>query len=115
MAKHVVLWISQKKAIIVSITDGAEKVLRVESNDNGRVKEEPKHHPGEYYRRVTRAIQDAQEIFIFGSAQAKMELKIAILKVDTLAHRVIGTETVNTMTENQLVARAREICQSRAV
>jgi protein tyrosine phosphatase (PTP) superfamily phosphohydrolase (DUF442 family) len=54
----------------------------------------------------------AQEISIFGPAQAKMELKSEILKVETLSQRVVGTETADTMTEDQLVARARDICGS---
>ena len=115
MAKWVVLWTSHKQAIIVSITDGVEKILRVESKAKGGVAEKWRQHMGEYYRTVICTIQDAQEIFIFGPAQAKMELKIEILKSEPLSHRVVGTETADTMTENQLVARAREMCKSRAV
>ena len=111
MAKCVVLWTSHKQAVIVSITDGVEKILHVESKAKGGVEEKWRHHLGEYYRKVIRAIHDAQKIFIFGPAQAKMELKIKILKSEPLSHRVVGTETADTMTENQLVARAREICR----
>ena len=115
MAKYVVLWTSHKQAIIVSITDGVEKILHVESKAKGGVEEKWRQHLGEYYRKVIRAIQDAQEIFIFGPAQAKLELKIEILKSEPLAHRVVGTETADTMTENELVALARVICRSRIV
>ena len=109
------LWTSHKQAIIVSITDGVEKIVHIESKAKGGVEEKWRQHRGEYYRKVIRAIQDSQEIFIFGPAQAKMELKIEILKSEPLSHRVAGTETADTMTENQLLARAREICRSRAV
>jgi len=115
MPKYVVLWTSHKQAIIVSITDGVEKVLHVESKGKGGVEEKWRQHRGRHYRKVIRAIQDAQEIFIFGPAQAKMELKIEILKSESLAHRVVGTETADTMTENELVERAREMCRSRTV
>jgi translation initiation factor IF-1 len=113
MMKHVVLWTSHNQAIIVSITDGVERILHVESKAKGGVQEKWRQHLGEYYRKVVRAIEDAREIFIFGSAQAKLELKSEILKVDGLSRRVVGTETVEVMTENELVARAREICGSR--
>lgn len=115
MAKCVVLWTSHRQAIIVSITDGVEKILHVKSKAKGGVEEKWRRHRGEYYREVIRAIQDAQETFIFGTAQAKLELKNEILKVETLSHRVVGTETADAMTESQLVARAREIYGSRAV
>jgi hypothetical protein len=109
MAKCVVLWTNHKQTTIVSITDGVEKILHVESKANEGVKRQSKHDLNGYYRKVIRAIQDAQGIFIFGTAQAKMELKVAILKVGALSHRVVGTETADAMTENQLVARASEM------
>jgi hypothetical protein len=115
MAKYVVLWINHKRAIIVSITKGVEEVLHVESNGKGGVEEKWRQHRGTHYRKVIRLIQDAQEIFILGTAQAKMELKIEILKSEPLSHRVAGTETADTMTENELVPLARVICRSRIV
>jgi hypothetical protein len=115
MMKYVVLWTNHNQAIIVSITGGVETILHVESKAKGGVQEKWRQHLGEYYRKVVRAIEDAQEIFIFGSAQAKLELKSEILKVDGLSGRVVGTETADAMSENELVARAREICGSRGV
>ena len=115
MAKYVVLWTSHKQAIIVSMTDGVEEILHVESKGKGGVGEKWRRQRAEHYRKVIRAIQDAEEIFIFGPAQAKMELKIEILKSKPLSHRVVGTETADTMTENELVPLARVICRSRIV
>jgi len=110
-----VLWTSDRRAIIVSITDGVEEILHVESKANRRVEGRRRHPLSEHYRKVIHAILDAQSIFIFGPAKAKMELKREILKVETLSLRVLGTETADTMTENQLVVRAREICGLGAV
>ena len=112
MVTGVVLWTSHKEATIVSITDGMEEILHVESNAKKGTEEKGRQHRGEHCRKVIRAIQGAQEIFIFGPAEAKLELKSEILKVETLSHRVVGTETADTMTEDELVARAREICRS---
>ena len=39
MAKYVVLWTSHKRAIIVSIMDGVEEILHVESKGKGGVEE----------------------------------------------------------------------------
>ena len=112
MAKCVVLWASHKETTVVSITDGVEKITHVESRAKGGAEESGRQHLGEYYRKVVRAIQDAQEIFIFGPTQAKMALKEELLKSELPSHRIVGTETADTMTENELVARAREICGS---
>lgn len=112
MAKCVVLWTNHKQAIIVSITDGVQEIRRVESKAKGSVEEKWRHHRREHYRDVIHAILGAHEIFIFGTAQAKMELKSEMLKIEALSNRVVGTETVDTMDEHQLLARAREICGS---
>jgi stalled ribosome rescue protein Dom34 len=109
MTKSVVLWISRRKAIIVSTTDGVEEILRVKAMPLGQAQGAPEDRRAEYYERVIHAMLDAQSIFIFGPAQAKMELKSHILKVEALSHRVMGTETATTMTEDQLLARAREM------
>jgi len=109
MPKYVVLWTNHKRAIIVSIMDGVEEVLHVESKGKGGLEEKWRQHRGEFYGEVIRTIHGAQEIFIFGSTQAKLELKIEILKSEPLAHRVVGTETADSMTESELVASAREM------
>ena len=115
MTKCIVLWTNHKRAVIVSIADGVEEILHVESKGKGGVGEKWRQQRGEHYRKVIRAIQDAEEIFIFGPAQAKMEMKIEILKSKPLSHRVVGTETADSLTENELVASARVICRSRIV
>ena len=114
MAKCVVLWINRRQGTIVSITDGIEDVVHVKSKARRPVGEAPGHHLAEYYGKVIEAVRDAQSIFVFGSARAKMELKSEILKVGTLSHRVVGTETADAMSDDQLVARAREMCRLRA-
>jgi protein tyrosine phosphatase (PTP) superfamily phosphohydrolase (DUF442 family) len=57
----------------------------------------------------------SQEIFVFGPAQAKIALKSEIPQSGSLSHRVVGTETADTMIENELAALARVICRSRIV
>ena len=42
-----------------------------------------------------------------------MELKGEILKAATLSQKVAGTEIADFMTENELVARAGQMCRSR--
>ena len=110
MAKCVVLWTSEMHAIIVSTDDGVEEILHVESEASGRLGGRPGRPLNEHYRKIIDAILDARSIFIFGPAQAKTELKREMLKTETLPQRVVGTELADTMTEDELVARARQIC-----
>ncbi len=109
MTKSVVLWVSRRKAIIVSTTDGVEEISHFKAKARRQGQGTLGDHRVEYYERVIHSMLDAQSIYIFGPAQAKMELRQEILKVEALSHRVMGTETVTTMTEDQLLARAREM------
>jgi len=115
MGKCVVLWTSPERAIIASMTDGQVEIRRVDSSAGGGVKGKGPQHSGGHYGNVIRAIHDAQAVFIFGPAQAKMDLKREIQEVETLSNNVVGTEVADTMTEDELVARAREIWGSRAI
>ena len=132
MRKCVGLWIDHKRAIIVSIANGQEKITHIESGVEGRrrvsggsssathygpqetvsekhMQERRHHHLTEYYQEVIRMIRDAQAIFILGPAEAKMELRQEILKSKELASRVVGTETADRMTEGQIAARVRKV------
>ena len=131
------LWINQRQAIIVSITGGVEKIAHITSRAEARRglsdgqsaiehycpqdavsrrrgEEKRRTHQSEYYRRVTKAVRDAQSIFIFGSPRAKMALKEELLKTELPSHRIAGTETVERMTERQLMVTTREICKTLA-
>ena len=132
MRKCVGLWIDHKRAIIVSIAYGQEKITHIESGVEGRrrvsdgsssathngsqetvsekhMQERRKHQLSTYCHRVILAIRDAQSIFILGPAEAKIELRQEILKSGELASRIAGTETAGRMTESQIVAKVREV------
>jgi hypothetical protein len=52
-------------------------------------------------------IRDAQSILIFGPGEAKVELKKRLEKVK-LHGNIVGMETVDTMTDNQIVSKVRQ-------
>jgi hypothetical protein len=113
VAKCIVVWSNGLRAIIVSIVDGVEQTLHVDSKGGRPVKVgRGRHRPTEHYREVVKAIGDAQSIFVFGPAQAKMDLRSEILRTEGLSHRLVGTELAESMTDSEIVARAREICGS---
>jgi hypothetical protein len=66
-----------------------------------------KGHLTIYYDAVIASIRDAESILIFGPGEAKGELKERLEK-HKLGERIVGIETVDRMTRNQIAAKVRE-------
>jgi hypothetical protein len=130
VARQAGLWIDHRKAVIVTASNAGETTTVIESNverhahfsvhpgvggPHGSREGAPedtreRHFEGElakYYDEVIARIRDAEEILIFGPGEAKGELK-ARLEHDGLASRIVGVETVDKMTDPQIVAKVRE-------
>jgi hypothetical protein len=123
------LWIDHRKAVIVTLSDEGEATSLVESNvekhvrysggaQSGRSHESrpgtgedtrERHFGGQlnqYYDEVIAHIRGADAILILGPGEAKGELKTR-LERDGLAHRVVGVETADKMTDRQIAAIVR--------
>jgi hypothetical protein len=130
MKKAVGLWIDHRRAVIVVVTyqgeairliiSAAEKQLlrggdsplmgdyerqQVSASDSRQKKFTG--HLNIYYDAVIACIRDAEAILIFGPGEAKGELK-ARLDKSRLGGRVVGTETVDKMTDRQIIAKVRQ-------
>jgi stalled ribosome rescue protein Dom34 len=125
------LWIDHREARVVFISDsGEEHVRRVESNVEKHVRaaggsrsstpygpqdvaagdvQERKltHHLNAYYEEVIELLRDANAIFVFGPGEAKGEFQKQI-KSKAVRQRIAAVETVDKMTERQIVAKVRE-------
>ncbi len=124
------LWIDHRKAVIVTISAEGEKTMEVRSNVDrqpGRfegvrstepyeaqlVKADDSRerdftgHLDHYYQEVTAAIREAESILIFGPGEAKGELKNHLDQAG-LGENIIALETVDKMTDHQIVAKVRE-------
>jgi len=131
MSSQVGLWIDHRQAFIVHlaadkttskiILSNLEKHVRASGGSRSstpygpqdifaedRVYRKFKHHLQQYYERVVRSIRGAESIFIMGPGEAKDELKKYLEKPKQKPHPVIKIETVDKMTEAQIVARVRE-------
>ena len=124
------LWIDHRKAVIAIVSAEGETTLEIKSN----VERQPGRFAGvrsttpyeaqqvqaddsrqreftgqlnQYYDDVIAAIRDAESILIFGPGEAKGELKKR-LERDNMGARIAGVETVDKMTERQIVARVRQ-------
>jgi hypothetical protein len=120
--KKVGLWIDRKKAVIFSLADEGAEIKRIpyelennvrssgdEQKESTEVQEDM-HIAGQldkYYDRVLSYICDAESILIFGPGGAKLELKERLENME-LHGRIVGIETANTMTDNQIVAKVRQ-------
>jgi len=104
MKKEVGLWIDQAKAVIFSLADEGAALKRVALQKN--VTGENSDDPNIFYNEVLASIRDAESILIFGPGEAKVELKHRLELLD-LQGRIVGFETADTMTDNQIVSKVR--------
>lgn len=130
MKKELGLWIDHQKTVIVTIENEVEVIREVRSNVEKHVRFSGRAHSkvpqvsqestaedirdrhfgdqlGKYYDGVISLIRGADSIWIFGPGEAKGELEKR-LKHEELGARVVGIETVDKMTDNQIAAKVRD-------
>ncbi len=131
MSKKLGVWINHRNAVIVSIEGEEEKVFKIESNIEKRVrlsggarsatpygpqeivsdgKRDRKYmqHLDNYYEKVASAIQGAEAVIVFGPGEAKLELTKHLEKSKEFERMIKKVETTDKMTDWQLAAKVRE-------
>ena len=124
MKNKVGIWIDHQHAFLVFIHAGEQSSKQIDSGmDNdvrytGRTIEEDgkaddqrdSHyisHLNRYYDQVIANLHDAEAILLFGPGEAKTEFKKRLLVKDMDSH-IVGVETVDKMTEPQILAKVRQ-------
>jgi hypothetical protein len=127
MKKEVGLWIDHKKAIAVILTQDGDEIKRIESDVENRTRFSSRsgskslaaplaenhrdqkivEHFNKYYNEVIACLRDAETLLIFGPGEAKLELEKR-LEHSELKKRIARVETVDKMTEPQIVAKVRK-------
>ena len=130
MPAQVGLWIDHEKAVIVTVSGGAEAIRLLLSNVEKHVRysggsrsgASHESRPGtaedtrerhfedrlnKYYDDVIATLRDAEGILIFGPGEAKGELRKR-LEHSGLGARIMGVETVDKMTDRQIAAKVRD-------
>jgi hypothetical protein len=123
MKNQVGLWIDHRQAFLVFVGDADEETKRVDSDMEKHVRfsgtqspdgaaddQRDRHfsaHLDQYYDRVIASIGDAQSILVLGPGEAKGELRKR-LESKGLGKRIVGVETVDKMTDRQVVAKVRQ-------
>ena len=128
MNRHAGLWIDHRKAVIVIVTDEGEAIHEITSNmekhvrfTGGTASEDGStedvrdrqfgNHLNSYYDGVIAWVRDVESIQIFGPGEAKGELEKR-LKDKRFRGHIIAIETVDKMTDRQIVAKVRERFQT---
>jgi hypothetical protein len=122
MRRKVGLWIDHKKAVLFTISDEGANLKRISSNVekdvplSGSTHETSAQDYGDkrfakqldtYYAEVMAYVRDAVSILIFGPGDAKVEFRKR-LENQEFQGKIVGFETVNLMTDNQIVTKVRE-------
>jgi stalled ribosome rescue protein Dom34 len=129
MKKHAGLWIDHRQAVIVSLLDQGEEIIRITSDIEKHVRysgashaQSPTGHAdaaedtrdrrygdhlNRYYDEVISVLQDADSVLILGPGEAKGELQKRLEDRKSNRH-IIALETSDKMTDSQIAAEVRQ-------
>lgn len=131
MKRQTGIWIDTSKAIIVTLEGGKEHISEIDSEVENRVyhiKEGNKgtfsggHHGNSetkfenrekeqmnyFLKAVLKEVRSADELMIFGPAEAKIKLEQKIKDDGLFANKLKSVETEDKMTVNQIVAKVKK-------
>jgi hypothetical protein len=123
------LWIDHRQAVIATLVDQGEEIKRITSDIEKQVRYSGASHSqsssghddsaedrrdrrfddhlSRYYGQVIACIHEADSILIFGPGEAKGELQKQ-LEGQALGERIVGIETTDKMTDDQIAAKVRK-------
>lgn len=130
MKKKIGIWIDHKEAILVAIEGDQTTVERIESHAESHFRpsggwkaagtsvaqsvsreqkadERRKHQFHNFYEMVIKKAGKADNIFILGPGEAKLELAKEIKKIKGQHGRIAAVEASDRLTENQIVAKVK--------
>ena len=137
MTKQIGLWIDHKQAVILTITDKDESLLKVLSGIERHLRFRGATHPrtpysaqyqkgddqldkqydgylNKFYEKVLTHLRGANAVWIFGPGEAKTELKKR-LEHQKVHAQIDGLEAAGKMTERQIAAKIRHHFQQVGV
>ena len=133
MATKIGLWLDKRQAVIVSIKNMGAEITKVKSaikdefcavnavSGDSEAKRDPaavhrnrikiKEALEPYYDGIIDNIWDAREMFIFGTGEAKYELKNRLEKSD-IARRIVVIEDTDKMDDYQIIDKMCQYCSA---
>lgn len=125
------IWIDASKALIVKLSGTVEQVSEIEAeienaihhfdegdkgsfmgtshiNKEKTFDERAKHQTEGYLKDVIAKVKDADELFVFGPGEIKIQLREQILNIKDLAPKLKAVETADSMTQNQVIEKVKD-------
>lgn len=130
MKKKIGLWIDNREAIVVKLTDNGEQITRIYSDSEKQIRYTGSSRKGglqttetirsrkfdmqlgKYFDDIIAHIRGADMIQIFGPGAAKDGLLKRMEKAG-LKERIVEIETADSMTDHQITAKVREYFSNR--
>jgi len=129
--KDVGIWLDKEKAYIISIFGEEEKVQKIESEVETRVRfpgekksysrlgnmfvnpakrktkrqKQQLHH---YFEEIINNVTDADEIMVFGPSDTKKHFEKEILTHKSLSPKFKGVQSADNISERQMIAKVKE-------
>ncbi len=130
MTKQIGMWIDHRKAVIVTMMKGKQKLETINSNMEKHIRptggsrsklpygpqdvmkedgRERKYqlHLKQWYEEVREKVKEADELIVFGPGEGKKEF-CKHIEGTALAEHLRDVETVDKLTDGQIVAKVRE-------
>ncbi|WP_421919008.1 hypothetical protein [Marinifilum sp.] len=138
MKKNMGVWLDTEKAYIITIENGKGHIETIESEVETRVRfkgetkayskmgnqfinpakrmtHRRRHQFKQYFENISTKLIKAEEIYLFGPAETKVHLAKHIKKCTKLNDRVRKVESEDNITENQMIARVKEVFSSEPI
>ena len=107
--------------VVTQISSDVERKVRLASGSRTRntpwgpqevavdskIETRQKQQLKKFYHRIIEVITDADKILIMGPGEAKLELKKEIEKSKALIPKIVGVQTSDKMTNNQIAAKVK--------
>lgn len=127
--RQIGIWLDFDGADIIQITNGEISTEHIPSNiehfnlkggsrsktpygpmektSESKLLERKKHQSKLYFERICKRVNNADELFIMGPAEAKIGLRKYIDETPSCPLEVLDTLTVDSITENQKIAKVK--------
>ena len=115
---HAAVWIDHVEAKIFHIEPEGFEVSKVKAPHHhlARKTHEPGRHVGsdDFFHQVAVALKDVEQVLVVGPASAKLDFIRHLHRHDpALEPKVVGVETLDHPTDNQLVAYVRHYFRAK--
>jgi hypothetical protein len=131
MKNQIGIWLDIANATIITLKGKNQDVVHIESNIENRIhhskesdkgswlgthhindekkfEERIKHQLQHYFDEIISHLKNVDELYVIGPAQTKIKLGKIISGIKALADIPLQIETVDSITENQIIAKVKD-------